>query len=116
MSLELREDAPRFPLQSVRFAHRISATIANSKNTQRMAGSYRMIADKDNKFIADQGYIENMGDARECIEEMYGMILHLSGGDKQKIYEAWLHSGSVHPDNIAECTPEDFWDDREDEE
>lgn len=52
-----------------------------------MAGSYRHIADPDNKFRGID-LIDNLGDAHEALEECYDIIEFLSGGDKQTIYEA----------------------------
>lgn len=77
-------------------------------NPEQMAGSYKHVVDSNNKFIG-LDLIENLGDAYECIEEMYQVIQKLSGGDKQRIYEAWLHSGAIHPENIPSMTPERFW-------
>lgn len=35
--------------------------------------------------------IENLGDAYEAIEECYGMVMYLTGGDRAKIEEARQH-------------------------
>lgn len=52
-----------------------------------MAGSYRHVTDKDNKFTG-VSLLENNRDVYQCVEEMYDMIEYLTGGDRQKIFEA----------------------------
>lgn len=53
-----------------------------------MAGSYRHITNSDGSFRGID-LIDNLGDAYEALEECYLMIKHLTGGDKQKVFEAW---------------------------
>jgi hypothetical protein len=79
-----------------------------------MAGSYRHVTDHDGQFSGLDS-IDNLGDAYEAIEEMHDMIAHLTGGDRQKIFEAW-RDGYVRkrlPKRIAEepdlFTFERFW-------
>jgi hypothetical protein len=55
-----------------------------------MAGSYYHITDDEGKFIGTE-LIDNLGDAYEALEECYGMIMYLTGGDKDKISDAELH-------------------------
>jgi hypothetical protein len=75
-----------------------------------MAGSYRHITNSDGSFCGIET-IENLGDAFEALEECYDMIQHLSGGNKSKIYRAWLHGhlARVCPQNVPEQTEEYFW-------
>ena len=78
-----------------------------------MAGSYRHIADKNNKF---QGIdlIDNLGDAHEALEECFLMIQNLTKGNKSKIYEAWFQGYArkeIPKENLKECSFKDFWED-----
>lgn len=46
-----------------------------------MAGSYNHCVNEDGTFdLPDLSRIENLGDAKEAIEEMYGMIWFLAVG------------------------------------
>lgn len=54
-----------------------------------MAGSYKHIVDKNNKFIGVK-YLDNLVDAYEALEECWHMIDILTGSDKEKIEEAHL--------------------------
>lgn len=80
-----------------------------------MAGSYRHCVSDDGEFRGTE-LIDNLGDAYEALEEMYDMIQQLSGGDRQKIFEAWRdgHIGKRLPKRLAEepklFTYERFWD------
>lgn len=78
-----------------------------------MGGSYRHIADAQNNFLGVK-LIEDLGDAHEAIEELYYMILHLTGGDKTKIHEAWRDGYArkfYPPSNEPLFTYEEFWSD-----
>lgn len=59
-----------------------------------MAGSYRHLVGRDGKFSMD--LIEDMGDAREALEECYGRIGILAG-DPERLEDAvrQLHSRDV---------------------
>ena len=85
-----------------------------------MAGSYKHIIDHENKFIGTE-LIDNLGDAYEALEECYDMIEFLTGGDKQKIFEAHLahlrkhypHHRPGDPDYAPNCSTrsfESFWE------
>lgn len=68
-----------------------------------MAGSYRHVVDHNNEFKGTDS-IENLGDAYEALEEMYDMIQYLSGGDKQKIFEAFREGHCrkrIPPENMT---------------
>ena len=76
-----------------------------------MAGSYRHITNKNNRFIGTS-LLDNLGDAHEALEECYMMILHLTGGDKKKIFEAW-RDGYHQPacNRLADPgTEEEYWE------
>lgn len=49
-----------------------------------MAGSYKHIVD-ENGALRGIDYLENWGDMHEAIEECYGMIWYLAGGDAAKV-------------------------------
>ncbi len=72
-----------------------------------MAGSYRHITTKNNEFIGID-LIDNLGDAYEALEECFLMIDNLSGGDKQRIFEAWRDTCPI-PEKRAGCTFNEFW-------
>jgi len=84
-----------------------------------MGGSYRHITDHLNNFIGIR-FIDNLGDAHEALEECFDMIEFLSGGDKQRIFEAHLahlakrcpHHRPGDPEYEANASVrsfEDFW-------
>lgn len=78
-----------------------------------MAGSYRHVTNADGTFRG-LGLIETGGDALEAIEEMWLMIDHLTGGDKQKIFEAWrdgYFKRRCPESNLPLATFERFWHD-----
>lgn len=85
-----------------------------------MAGSYCHCVRSDGSFRGTE-LIENLGDAYEALEEMYDMIQQLTGGDKQKIHEAWLKGHiqknptiyNTDPRNAALYSFESFWKDEE---
>lgn len=52
-----------------------------------MAGSYNHIVD-ENGALRGITLLENWGDMHETIEECYGMIWYLSGGNAAKVEEA----------------------------
>ena len=56
-----------------------------------MAGSYEHATTDDGKLRSNEsfvGMIENLGDAYEMAEEMYGMIWWLADGDAAKVRDA----------------------------
>jgi hypothetical protein len=66
-----------------------------------MAGSYNHLLDEQGRFHMD--LIENLGDAHEALEECFGMIQVLTGGDTAAIEQARLNyrdglRGTVAPD------------------
>ena len=75
-----------------------------------MAGSYHhCIQVRKDGTIRFRGVelIDHLGDAYEALEEMFDMIEHLSGGDKQRILEAHeahcrKRCGGVHYKQTAE--------------
>ena len=69
-----------------------------------MAGSYRHVTDGEGRYIGT-GLLDHMGDASEALEQCVAMIRYLAGGDKRKIYEAWLY-GFVFP-NYPHADPTD---------
>lgn len=76
-----------------------------------MAGSYRMIVD-DNGDFCGIDLIENLGDAYEALEECFEMIRWLTGGDKQKIHQAWLEGyfkKHCPPENLRLADYARFW-------
>lgn len=76
-----------------------------------MAGSYRHITNDDNSFRGID-LIDNLGDAHEALEECHAMIQQLTGGDKQKIFEAWLEGyakKNLPESNQYLFTYERFW-------
>ena len=89
-----------------------------------MAGSYQHCVKGDGSFRGID-LIDNLGDAHEALEEMHAMIQQLTGGDKRKIYEAWLDGWAKKkcpPENLADprlarlFSFEGFWDKGDDEE
>jgi len=60
-----------------------------------MAGSWKHIIDnRTGHLVSTERFpemIENLGDAYEAIEECYGMVMYLTGGDRAKIEEARQH-------------------------
>ena len=56
-----------------------------------MAGSYhhciQVLRDGTYRFRGVE-LLDNLGDAYQALEEMFDMIEHLSGGDRQRILEA----------------------------
>ena len=80
-----------------------------------MAGSYQHITRKDYGVVDNEEfviYIENLGDAYEAIHEMWNLIDILAGGDKRKIFEAYLEYlkriGGDH-EFARELGEEKFW-------
>ena len=53
-----------------------------------MAGSYGHITADDGRFLGVHSLLDHMGDAFEALEECYGMIQWLAGGDRRRIEEA----------------------------
>lgn len=87
-----------------------------------MAGSFQHVINRDGSFIGRNGFtsqIENLRDAYEAIEEMYDMIVYLSGGDPRRISEAWRegHYRERMPYRIDQepelFTDRAFWEDHE---
>lgn len=89
-----------------------------------MAGSFRHVTNSKGELREPESDgLDNLGDAREAIEEMYEMIHHLTGGDKQKMYEAWRDGYAkkhIPPENMdlpEVASAKAFWDeDEEDDE
>lgn len=92
-----------------------------------MAGSYRhLVNSKNEPYESPRGdrwsLIENMGDAIECIDELFAMIQHLSGGDRRKIHEAWREGWckrNIPNSNYADeslMSFDAFWQDDDDEQ
>lgn len=76
-----------------------------------MSGSYRMVVDDTGEFT-NLDLVENLGDAYETIEECVDMIQQLTGGDRQKIHQAWLEGHfkkRCPPENIPLATFDLFW-------
>lgn len=59
-----------------------------------MAGSFRHVVDKDLKFRGCES-LDHLGDASEALQEFYDMVMYLSGGDKEKLYDAWRNGHIV---------------------
>lgn len=56
-----------------------------------MAGSYKHIVDDKGRLLDNDdfvGMIENLGDAYEMAEQLYGMVWWLAKGDKHEVEEA----------------------------
>lgn len=73
-----------------------------------MAGSFQHCIREDGSFRGVD-LIGDLGDAYEALEEMYDMIVHLSGGDPRRIHEAWRdgHYRNRMPERVDE-EPEAF--------
>lgn len=59
-----------------------------------MAGSYNHCVTASGRLLSNErfvGMIENLGDAYEAVEEMYGMIWYLAHGDAKRVEEARLN-------------------------
>ena len=57
-----------------------------------MAGSYRHITEDDGSLSGPEDHrLDNLGDAYEAIEEMYGMIWWLADGDPKRVNQAHLN-------------------------
>jgi len=59
-----------------------------------MAGSYSHATTDDGKLRSHESFVqmvENLGDAYETVEEMYGMIWWLADGDPDKVDNALLN-------------------------
>lgn len=52
-----------------------------------MAGSYSHLVDDQGRFQGVE-LIDNLGDAYEALEECWGMIWFLAGGDAARVEEA----------------------------
>lgn len=62
-----------------------------------MAGSYEHVVNPDGSYRGVD-LLDHLGDADEALEDCVAMINWLTGGDKRKLYEAWLNA-CVHPDS-----------------
>jgi len=75
-----------------------------------MAGSYNHIVDKNGILLNNEDFvcmIENLGDAYECVTEMYDMIAYLSGGKDSLIDEAIKFSQAMNVKSRIYGTLED---------
>lgn len=76
-----------------------------------MAGSYKHIVNKSNQFIGID-LIDHLGDAHEALEECYELIKIMSGGDQNKIYEAYIqYLKNIQSDMADKISFDDFWGD-----
>lgn len=50
-----------------------------------MAGSYNHIVDENGAFSGQHHRLETFSDVYEALEELYGMIWYLAGGDAAKV-------------------------------
>ena len=73
-----------------------------------MAGSYRHIVTKDNKFKGVKN-IDNLGDAYEALEECYEFIQILTGGDKDKLVEIHQEYLRRKGGNVEYAKMYDYW-------
>jgi hypothetical protein len=74
-----------------------------------MAGSYQHCVNRSGQFVGIP-LIDNLGDAYEALEEMYGMIWYLAGGDPAKVEAArqGYTAGIVeHSPGVGVLTPDD---------
>jgi len=54
-----------------------------------MAGSYNHVVDKTGAFVGVLGHLlDNLGDAHEALEELYGMVWYLANGDAAAVEKA----------------------------
>jgi hypothetical protein len=80
-----------------------------------MAGSYLHIIDHNGKYRGVD-LINHLGDADEALEECHAMIEILTGGDKNKIFEAHReYVRRFNPEYAAEMTLDGYWPRAEDE-
>lgn len=77
-----------------------------------MAGSYQHLTDERDNIARDPatggidfGMIENLGDAKECIEELVGMVWFLTSGDKDLI----LRAQGRYPEGLEMAGVERQW-------
>lgn len=76
-----------------------------------MAGSYYHCINSKGEFIGVKN-LDNLGDAHEALEEMYWMLQYMSGGSKEKLFNAYYEGyckGHVPPENLRLCTLKDFY-------
>lgn len=84
-----------------------------------MAGSYRHVIDHNGKFLGLRWQLDNPGDAYETIEEMYWMLQYLSGGSKEKLFEAYKEGylkPRIPPENLKNIVLKDFYPEPPDED
>lgn len=77
-----------------------------------MAGSFRHIIHHDGSFRGVELIDDGRGrDAYEALEECYDMLMYLTGGDRQKLFEAWRdgHLAKACPSNVPSQTLERWW-------
>ena len=78
-----------------------------------MAGSYNHVTDNEGRFLDNNSFvqmIENLGDAYEAVEEMYGMIWFLANGDGWQVELArrgWQEGTRLSPGVGAAIDQED---------
>ena len=76
-----------------------------------MAGSYNHAVTKKGKLRNHRTMTiatENQGDSYETIEEFYGMVWYLAGGDAAKVEEARLHYQSGIGMSPGRQSPSDY--------
>lgn len=76
-----------------------------------MAGSYRHCVNSKGEFTGIES-LDNMGDACEALEEMYWMLQYLSGGSKEKLFEARKEGycrGRIPEENLPRVTIDNFY-------
>lgn len=83
-----------------------------------MAGSYRHCIDSEGKFLGRRWHLDNLGDAYEAIEEMYYMLQYLSGGSKEKLFEAYREGyckTHIPSENMKHITIKNFYPEPDEE-
>ena len=76
-----------------------------------MTGSYGHCINHIGAFIGVK-HLDNLGDAYEALEEMYWMLQYFSGGNKERLFEAYKEGycrTHIPPDNMYLITLEDFY-------
>lgn len=75
-----------------------------------MGGSYHHIVNSKNEFCGTE-LLDHLGDAHEALEECHAMIRILTGGDKNKIFEAHrAYVAETNPEYAKKMTYERYWE------